>query len=161
MRAEVRKLALTMHITVSVGWLGAVACSLVLALTGLTAPDPQLVRAAYVVMDVITAWITIPLSFVSLASGVLQSWVTRWGLVRHYWVVIKLVLTVLATGLLLVHAQPIRELATQAAAGMLSTSDERTARLHLVLDAAAALITLLFATTLSVYKPRGLTRWAA
>jgi len=161
MRAEIRKLVLTTHIAVSVGWLGAVACSLALALAGLTSLDQQLVRAAYVAMGAVTSWITIPLSFASLGSGALQSWVTPWGLIRHYWILIKLLLTLFATVLLVVHAQPIRELASRDVLGTLSSGDLRPVRIHLVFDSAAALLTLLLATALSVYKPRGLTPWAA
>ncbi len=161
MNANVRKLALTAHITLSVGWLGAAGCSLALALAGFESRDPQLVRAAYVALDITTTWITIPLSFASLASGVLQSWLTPWGLLRHYWVLVKLLLTTFATVLLFVHARPIRELALQAGLGTLSGNDLRGAQVHLIFDAAAAVITLALATTLSVYKPRGLTPWAA
>ncbi|HKU38422.1 MAG TPA: hypothetical protein VJR89_09755 [Polyangiales bacterium] len=160
MRSSTRKLTLTAHITFSVGWLGAVACSLVLALAGLTARDEQVVRAAYLALSLTTSWITVPLSLAALASGLVQSWVTPWGLVRHYWVLIKLLLTVIATALLLLHAQPIRLIATQAGIAVLSMTDLREARIHLAFDAAAALLTLLVATILSVYKPRGLTPWA-
>ena len=47
MTASLRKFALTAHVTCSVGWLGAVAGFLALAVTGLTSPDAQMVRAAY------------------------------------------------------------------------------------------------------------------
>ena len=39
-------IAITAHITSSVGWLGAVAAFLALAVAGLTSQDVQLVRAA-------------------------------------------------------------------------------------------------------------------
>lgn len=160
MPSSTRKLTLTAHITFSVGWLGAVACSLVLALAGLTARDEQVVRAAYLALSVTTSWTTVPLSLASLASGLVQSWVTPWGLTRHYWVLIKLLLTAMATALLMVHAQPIRDVARQAALDMLSSGELRAARIHLAFDAAAALMTLFVATILSVYKPRGQTPWA-
>ena len=160
MSTNLRKLTLSAHITVSVGWLGAVACSLVLAVAGLASRDQQLVRAAYLALSLVTSWVTVPLSVASLASGVLQSWITPWGLTRHYWVLIKLLLTAVATALLLVHAQPIRDVATQAAFDMVSMTDLQAARVHLAFDAAVAVMTLFAATVLSVYKPRGLTPWA-
>ena len=43
---RLRKLALTTHVTASVGWLGAVVAFLALSLTGLTSHDPQTVRGA-------------------------------------------------------------------------------------------------------------------
>ena len=48
---------------------------------------------------------------VSEALQLVQSLGTSWGLLRHYWVVIKLLITVFATILLLVHMQPVGHLA--------------------------------------------------
>ena len=50
-----RKVALTAHVTASVGWLGAVAGFLALAIAGLTSHDPQHVRSAYLAMTVSTS----------------------------------------------------------------------------------------------------------
>jgi hypothetical protein len=50
-----RKFALTAHVTFSVGWLGAVAAFLALAIAGLTSPDAQMVQAAYLAMDLTTS----------------------------------------------------------------------------------------------------------
>lgn len=46
MTARVRKLALTAHITFSVGWLGAVAGFLALSIAGLVSQDDEMVRGA-------------------------------------------------------------------------------------------------------------------
>ena len=153
-----RKLALTAHVTSSVGWLGAVASFLALALTGLTSTNPQLVRAAYLAADVMTRWIIVPLCIASLITSVVESLGTPWGLFRHYWVSIKLVLTVLATALLFVHARPIAYLSNVALEGVL-TSGLRGVQVQLAFDASAALGVLLIATFLGVYKPRGLTQY--
>lgn len=71
----------------------------------------------------------------------------------------KLLLTVLATVLLLLHTRPIGLVASVAAVRALSSTDLRPARTQLVFDAAAALAMLLLTTTLSVFKPRGLTSY--
>lgn len=97
----VRRSALTVHVTVSVGWLGAVAAFLVVAVAGMRSIDGQRAVAAYLAAELITWWLIVPLCLASLISGVLQSIGTSWGLIRHYWVAIKLGLTVVATGLLL------------------------------------------------------------
>jgi hypothetical protein len=159
MTLRLRKLALTAHVTASVGWLGAVAGFLALAVVGLTSEDAQMVRATYLAMEM-TGWLVIvPLSFASLLTGLVQSLGTTWGLFRHYWVLIKLVIAILATIVLLVHMQPIGAVARVAAQRTLSSADLREVRTQLVADAGAALLVLLVATTLSVYKPRGLTRY--
>jgi hypothetical protein len=56
MRPRLRKFALTAHVTSSVGWLGAVAGFLALAVAGLTSQDAQMVRAAYLAMDLTAQW---------------------------------------------------------------------------------------------------------
>jgi len=72
-------------------------------------------------------------------------------------VVVKLVLTVVATVLLLLHTQPIGHLGHVAAAGARLGADLDGMRMQLVVDAAAALSVLLGPTALAVYEPRGLT----
>jgi hypothetical protein len=84
---------------------------------------------------------------------------TEWGVFRHYWVVAKLLITVLATILLLVHMQPVGHLARAVAETTLAKGELAGLRLQLVADASAALVALLAATALSVYKPRGMTRY--
>lgn len=152
-----RKLALTAHVTFSVGWLGAVAGFLALAIAGLTSPDARTVRSAYLAMELVGWTVIVPLSLASLLSGLVQSIGTTWGLFRHYWVVAKLLINVLATALLLVHMQPIGTVARAAADATLSGDDLREQRIQLVADAGAALVALLVATSLGVFKPRGLT----
>ena len=154
-----RKLALTTHVTSSVGWLGAVAVFLVLAVAGLSSGSPQVVRASYLAADLATWYVIVPLCLASLVTGIVQSLVSSWGLFRHYWVLAKLVLTVLATVLLLVHTQPIGHLGGVAAGGGALGPDLGGMRIQLVVDACAALLVLLVTTTLSVYKPRGTTRF--
>ena len=157
MTPRLRKLALTAHVTSSVGWLGAVAGFLALAVAGLTSPDAQTVRAAYLAMELTGWYVILPFSLASLLTGLVQSLGTTWGLFRHYWVLIKLLMSVVATVLLLVHLPPTSRVARAAAEATLSGDDLRGVRIQLVADAGAAVLVLLVATALSVYKPRGLT----
>ena len=64
-----RKLVLTAHITFAVGWLGAVAGFLALAIAGLTSQDAQTVRSAYLAMDLTARFVIVPLSFAPLLTG--------------------------------------------------------------------------------------------
>ncbi len=159
MKPSLRKFALTTHVTSSVGWFGSVVTFLALAVAGLGSLDAQTVRAAYLAMHVITWFVIVPLSVAAVLTGVVQSLGTAWGLFRHYWVVAKLGLTVVATIILLVHTQPIGQVAAAAAERTLSSGDLRRIRIQLVADAGAALMALLVATTLSVYKPWGMTAY--
>jgi hypothetical protein len=157
MAATLRKFVLTTHVTSSVGWLGAVAAFLALAIVGVMSSDLQLVRSVYLAMHPITWFVIVPMAFAAFLTGVVQSVGTTWGLFRHYWVVTKLLLTVIATAVLLLHAQPIDRVAAAAAVMPLSGRDLWQLRVQLVGDASAALFVLFVTTTLSVYKPWGMT----
>jgi hypothetical protein len=156
MAPNLRKLVLTVHVTASVGWLVAVATFLALAVAGLISRDAQVVRAAYLSMELSAWFVIVPLSFASPLSGIVQSLGTTWGLFRHYWVLIKFLMTIPCTLILLLHMQPIGLLARVAAETTLSSGDLTRLRIQLAADAGAALIVLLVATTLSVYKPQGI-----
>ena len=157
LRPGPRKLVLTAHVSTSVGWFGSVAAFLALAVAGLAAQDPATVRGAYIGADLLTDAVIVPLCLASLVTGVLQSLGTQWGLLRHWWVVIKLALTVAATALLLLHTQPIGHLADLATAGATFGAGTGRMQVQLLVDAAAALVVLAGATALAVLEPRGLT----
>lgn len=154
----VRKAVLVAHITSSVGWLGAVVVFLVLAVVGVSSDEPQTVRAAYVAMDLAASYAVVPLAIASVVIGIVQSLGSHWGLLRHYWVVIKLVVTVVATVVLLLQLASIRQLAKLASAGRVASGQASDARSSLVVHSGGGLLVLLVPTLLSVYKPRGVTR---
>jgi len=159
MTPRVRKFALTVHVTSSVGWLGAVAGFLALSVAGLTSQDAQKVRAAYLAMELTGWFVIVPLAFATPLTGLVQSLGTAWGLFRHYWVLVKFLITIPATVLLLVHMKPIGHLASVVAATTLAGGELAGLQIQLVADAGAALLALLVATTLAVYKPRGMTSY--
>jgi hypothetical protein len=160
MKPRLRRIALTAHVVSSVGWLGAVATSLALAVLGLTSRDPQRVRAAYLILEPLGWFVLVPLSLASLLTGLAESLVTRWGLLRHYWVVVKLLMNIVAIGVLLMYMQTLANLAGQASDPTLSRAQILALRNPSpVLHAGAALALLLVATVLAVYKPAGKTRY--
>jgi hypothetical protein len=159
MTPRLRKFALTAHVTSSVGWFGAVASFLVLALAGLNSQNAEMVRATYLAMELVGWFVIVPLSLASLPTGLVMSLGTEWGLFRHYWVLAKLFITIVATILLLVHMQPVGHLARVVAETTLASGELAGLRIQLVADAVAALLVLLVATTLSVYKPKGMTAY--
>jgi len=154
-----RKLALTTHITFSVGWFGAVAGFLALAIAGLTSKDSMMVRSTYLSMELIGWFVIVPACLASLLSGVIQALGTPWGLFQHYWVLVKFILTIIATAFLLVHMQPAGFIADMVSQHSISNSEYGGLRMQLVVDAGAALFVLLFAIILSVYKPWGRTSY--
>jgi hypothetical protein len=154
MTPGLRKFVLTAHVTSTVGWLGAAAGFLALAAAGLTSQDAQMVRAVYLAAEPITWFVLVPLSLASLLTGIVQSLGTPWGLFRHYWVLCKLLLTVLATIVLLQYTQTVSYFAGVAAE---TDSGELGGLWSYVLHSGGGLLVLLVTTTLSVYKPRGMT----
>lgn len=156
MPQRVRKAALTTHITVSVGWVGAVVAYLALDVTTVVSRDAQSSRAAYLAMEVIAWNVIVPLALATLLTGLVMGLGTRWGLCRHYWVAISLVLTVFAVGVLLVETQTISRLATVAADPTTSDTELR-ALPSTLLHSGLGLVVLLVVLVLNVYKPQGLT----
>ena len=154
-----RKLMVTAHVTFAVGWLGAVAGFLVLAITGLSSQDTQLVRSSYLAMDVIARFLIVPLSFAPLITGPILSLGTPWGLFRHYWILIKLIITILSTIIMQLHIQPINMLASAAAKMTFSGANLHEMQVQMVVASAIALLALLVEIALAVYKPRGMTAY--
>jgi hypothetical protein len=85
-----RKALLTVHVGSSVGLLGVDAALLLLGVTGANGADP---RTVYPAMHLLGSALLVPLALVSLTGGVALGLLTPWGLVRHWWVLLKLVLT--------------------------------------------------------------------
>ena len=163
MTPAVRKLTITAHVAFSVGWLGAVAAFLVLSIAGLTSHDAEVVRGAYLSMELISRFVIIPMSFAAVATGLLQALGTPWGLFRYYWILMKFGLAIFATIALLIHQFAVMAVAAKrvsgAAAETLFAADFGTLKTELVRAPSLAIVLLLVVTTLGVYKPWGLTRY--
>jgi hypothetical protein len=122
---RLRKLALAAHITFAVGWIGAVAGYIALDVAAATSEDAQTLRAAYLAMELIAWYVIVPLALASVLTGLVMSLGTKWGLFRHYWVLISLLLTIIATVVLLVETQTISYFADIAADPTTSKDDLR------------------------------------
>jgi hypothetical protein len=110
-------------------------------------------------MEFIAWYVIVPLSIASLLTGLVQALGTTWGLFRHYWVLAKLALNLVSTIILLLYMENVTHRADVAGQGALASGALHGLRVQAVIHSGAALILLLAATTLSVYKPSGLTRY--
>jgi len=151
-----RKAALAAHLALSVGWIGAIAAYLALDLTAATGADPQVLRTAYLGMGAIAGWVIVPLAIGALLTGLLVSLGTKWGLLRHWWVLVSLALTTFATAVLLVETGTIAAYAAVAADPTASDTELRALGTTLVHSVGGALV-LLVVLVLNMYKPPGLT----
>ena len=153
--AHLRRFVFTVHVTSSVAWIGAVLVFIALAAIGLTSDDERTVRGAYLVMVPAAWFVLVPLAHAALFSGIALSLGTPWGLIRHYWVVLKLAITVFATVILMIYMGTFRQMAGFAADPVVELGLVRNPSplVHAIL----ALILLVAATLLAVYKPFGMT----
>ena len=153
---RIRKLLLALHLTCSVGWLGAVVAYIALDLTVATGREPGAVRAAWIGMGMITFAVIVPFAVTSVVTGIVISLGTKWGLFRHWWVLISLVMTILALVVLLVETRVIAH-----GAGIASDSDAPAATIlelpTTLPHSIGGLIVLAVVQVLNVYKPQGLT----
>jgi hypothetical protein len=152
-----RKVVLSAHVLSSIGWFGALLVFLAHSVVSVVSGDLDLVRSVSIAMG-LTAWFVIlPLSVASLSTGLVQALGTAWGLVRHYWVIAKLLLTAFATAILLLKLPPISDLAAAAAQATFSPTTLFGLKQSLLLHSVGGLFVLLVTTLLAVYKPVGET----
>jgi hypothetical protein len=145
-----RKAILTVHVVTAVGWLGVDLVLLTFGVAGLSGADPDLV---YPAQSLIGRVLFVPLSVLVWLVGVVNAVCTPWGLLKHWWVAVKLLLTTLMLGLVLFLLYP-----GLVEAGELAGALPRRDRINMVVAPSVSTSLLIFATVLSTYKPWGRTR---
>ena len=154
MSRQLRRFALSVHLTCSVGWIGGVIAYLAMGITATRAPSPTTVRAMWLAMETVGWYVLVPLALGSWATGLFMALGTRWGLFRYYWVIFAFVLTTLATIILILHMPDVS--ATQAAVAIAPAADLDHYGGDLV-HTSIALVLLLVVQVLNLYKPPGVT----
>lgn len=158
MRPGIRMFALTIHITLSVGWIGAVLAYLVLVIAAMTGQSDLILRSAWIAMELIGLYLIVPLALTSVVSGFVMAIGTPWGLLKHYWVLVSLGLTLFATIILLQHMGTVTFFARVAAESPAhDIAGLRGALRGELLHAGVGLIVLLMIEALNVHKPQGIT----
>jgi hypothetical protein len=156
MSPRLRKFALSVHLTFSVGWIGAVLAYLALGVSAVTSEDVQTVRAAWTAMELTGWYVIVPLALASLLTGLVMALGTKWGLFRHYWVLISFALTIFATVVLLLHMPTVSSMADVAQEAEGATLEGLGGDL---LHPGIGLVVLLCIQVMNLYKPPGLTRY--
>lgn len=155
MSPSVRRFALSVHLTCSVGWIGAVIAYLGLGIAATSSASPATVRGAWVAMEIIGWYVLVPLALGSWATGLVMSIGTRWGLLRYYWVLVAFALTTLAVVVLILHMPDVSSVADAVATAEAGDLDRYGGDLF---HAGLALVLLLLIQVLNLYKPPGITR---
>ncbi|WP_408055849.1 DUF2269 domain-containing protein [Streptomyces lycii] len=151
-----RRAVLVVHVSASAGWLGLTVGLLALGATAAGTGSTATAEAAYRAMKIFGDWLIVPVSLLTLVSGLVLSLGTPWGLLRHRWVVVKFWLT-LATTAASIFA--LRGTIDQAAAAVAAGDAAGEAASSLVAAPSVSLTAYTFMTAISVLKPWGLTRW--
>lgn len=154
LKRRARKALLAAHVVVSGTWLGAVIANLFLGISAAATSRTDLADAYYVVMDRLVNNLMPAAAIATLATGLLLALNTKWGLLRHYWVLAKLVLgiTTVIVGVAVIDGAIQETIAARAAIHSATASD-------LLLPAIIATPAMLAtATILAITKPWGRTR---
>ena len=158
MPPRVRRLALAVHLTSSIGWIGAAVAYVPLVVVVLSNDDQRVVRDAILVMNSVDWFVIVPLAYLALATGLVMSLATPWGIFRHWWVVFSLLLTLAAVFVLTEYSLSLSAMAAVASKATLSHSD-----LGMLKDPGHAvhnlggIVVLLVVAVLNTYKPQGVT----
>ncbi len=156
--ARTRKGVLVVHIVSAGAWIGIDVVMAVFVFTALGTEDDSIKALCYRALELFAVWPLLTAGLVCLASGVVLGLGTKYGLVRYWWVAIKLVLNIVLTALVLVALRPgVIEAAEQGrrfAAGeaaSLAVGD-------LIFPPIVSPTALLIAFVLAVFKPWGRIR---
>jgi Predicted integral membrane protein (DUF2269) len=145
-----RKLLLTVHVITAVSVLGIDLALLVLGIWSVRGADPQTI---YPAAHLVATWLLAPLAIVALGTGVLLGLLTQWGLLRYWWVTIKLALTAILTTIILFVLVPRLGVAADAATALDSSPFTDAERLALLIAPAAGVALLILIVALAIYKP--------
>ncbi|MDQ3915045.1 MAG: DUF2269 domain-containing protein [Actinomycetota bacterium] len=155
MKPVVRKLALSVHLTLSVGWIGAVVVYLALGVTAVRSDDVDTIRSAWTAMEVAGWYAIVPLALGSVVTGLVMALGTKWGLFRYYWVSISFFLTIFCAVVLILHMPDVTATADLAQRSNAAALEELGGDLG---HPGIGLGILLVIQALNIYKPPGLTR---
>jgi hypothetical protein len=136
-----RRALLIAHVLTSVGWFGVAVTVAFCAVVGSSRDD-----IAFSEVIGATLWLSVPLGLASAVTGVVLGLTTRWGLLRHWWVVAKQAITiaVILTDVLVIGPAIARDIEA-------GSVGEIPGPVY------AHCIVLAIATVLSVWKPRART----
>ena len=153
-----RKSVLIVHIVSAGVWIGIDVVMAVFIFTALLANDDNTKALCYRALELFAVWPLLTTGLVCLASGVVLGLGAKYGLVRYWWVAIKLVLNIVLTALVLVTLRP--EVSKAAEQGRQFAAGEPASLTvgNLIFPPIVSPTALLIAVVLAVFKPWGLIR---
>ncbi len=159
-----RKGLLVLHIISGIGWMGVDIALFILLITARTSDNALLVVSGFNAIRMIVPLAVPPLSLSILVTGVLLGLGTNWGLLRYWWVLVKLCLSLIMTMLVFtslvpgVNAIALLDLTTVSAGTVRAGLGDLPTQL--MFPPVVSFLMLGTATVLSVYKPWRRTPWS-
>jgi hypothetical protein len=158
---QARRTVLVVHL-VSVGaWIGMDVVLALLVFTAFLTDDPYTAGLSYQALGLFAVWPLFGAGLVCLASGVVLGLGTGYGLVRYWWVAVKLVLNVLLSTLVLIALRPTIDLAVVQGRELMDGERLAATLGDLIYPPIVSPLALLIAMLLAVFKPWGRIRAAA
>ncbi|MGH4023258.1 MAG: DUF2269 family protein [Pseudonocardiaceae bacterium] len=153
-----RRGVVIVHIASAGAWLGIDVAMAVFIFTALFTHDPNIQALCYLALEMFAVWSLFVTGLICLVSGVVLGIGSKWGLVRYWWVAIKLALNVILTALVLVALRPeVAESADEARRWLAGETVDLAVQ-DLIYPPIVSPIALLIAMTLAVAKPWGQVR---
>lgn len=158
LRARPRKGFLVAHIVAAGAWLGIDAVLGILGFTALLSDDARVIAACYQAIELFAVWPMLIAALATLVTGVVLSLGTKYGLLRWWWVAVKLAVNVLMCLLILFSLRPGLYDAADYGRGLAAGAELAADPPQLLYPLIVAPVLLLFANVLSVFKPWGRIR---
>jgi hypothetical protein len=159
-----RKAVLVLHVICGISWMGVDIALLALLITARTTNDAALVVSGFNAIRMIVPVAVPPLSLGILVTGIILGLGTRWGLVRYWWVLVKLLLSLIMTVLVFVSLVPaVNDIPSLSAATMSADAVRASFGMLptvLMFPPLVSFLMLGVATILSIFKPWRRTPWS-
>ena len=156
--ARTRKGVLAVHIVSAGVWIGIDVVMAVVIFTALLADDDNTKALCYRALELFAVWPLLTAGLVCLASGVVLGLGTKYGLVRYWWVAIKLVLNIVLTALVPIALRPEVSKAAEQGRQFAAGTPASLAVGDLIFPPIVSPSALLIAMVLAVFKPWGRIR---
>ncbi|NJP93109.1 hypothetical protein HCN51_27290 [Nonomuraea sp. FMUSA5-5] len=153
-----RRATLVVHVISAGAWIGIDVIMAVLVLAGWFAADVNARSLAYRALAEFVIWPMLGSALVCLVTGVVLGAGTTWGLVRYWWVAVKLALNLALCILIVVLLMPGMDAVGSYGERLLTGTPSSTVVERLFFPPAVSLSSLSFATILAVWKPWGRLR---
>lgn len=153
-----RKVTLVVHIVSAGAWIGIDVVVGVLVVAGWFTGDPSIKGVAYMALGSFGVGPMLTTGLICLGSGVLLGLGTRYGLVRYWWVAIKLMMNIVLCTLIIVLLRPGMPDLVEHGRSLLANGPSDLDVSGLFFPPAVSLTVLVAATFLAVFKPLGRLR---